>query len=267
MVSSNFRRLFHRPRSTTTQNGTDGPLYFLHIEKTAGTSFASVLKQLCGPGEGHKSLDLDHISATQSLANPAIRYSLIRGHLRYEAVKHLLPAGTRRVTMLREPVARTISHLLHIQRHPEQNRFLEQFAPISKMSLKELLEHNIVRAYLTNFQAKKLALPYTPGRQGAEHAINAMLSLTSAMDKGLLEHALLNLSKFDFVGISERFEESSARLCRTLGYETVTTIPMLNQAPKVQINQMIDNESAIKSTIMEMTQLDYTLYTRANEQI
>lgn len=266
MVSSNFRRLFHRARSTTTPRGGKGSLYFLHIEKTAGTSFTSLLKQLCGPCDSHHMLDIDDIPATQSLANPAIRYSLIRGHLRYEAVKQLLPIDTRRVTMLREPVARTISHLLHIQRHPEQNRFLEQFAPISKMSLEELLEHNIVRAYLTNFQAKKLALPYTPDRQGAHHAINAMLSLTSAMDKGLLEHALLNLSQFDFVGISERFEESGARLCRTLGYETVTTMPMLNQAPEAQINQIIDNESTIRSTIMEMTQLDHTLYTRAGEQ-
>jgi hypothetical protein len=190
--------------------------------------------------------------------------TVIRGHLRYEIVRECIPADCIRLVFLRDPMQRTLSHLHHIKRHPEQNHFLESVCPIRSMSVDELLEDDNVRNYLTNFQAKKIALPRESDSISGD-VVNLMFSKECSTNRDILYSALENLSEFDFIGISEFFEESVKRLQKVLGCYKQFIMPCLNARPDAQVPSTRE-ENDLKRKIDKITELDQELYIHFREQ-
>jgi hypothetical protein len=97
---------------------TDKFVYFLHIPKTSGTSLYNLLEQILGKEHSMPPVLWDSlVNGTQKVAEDT---RLLAGHL-----SGLLPLWLKRwptiVTMLRNPVARALSHMNHVQRdvtHP-----------------------------------------------------------------------------------------------------------------------------------------------------
>lgn len=100
-------------------------LFFMHVPKTAGTSFRRFLERsMREHGQEVSSRRRDGIWSADSESYPtydefvgtlraeAPGFDLICGHYPYHVLE-LLPPGTGVVTVLRDPLARCISHVKH----------------------------------------------------------------------------------------------------------------------------------------------------------
>lgn len=113
-------------------------IIYIHVPKCGGSSFAAALRLrylasqatiTLGQGdqslEGEARIESDYAARSQELHQLVARGKrLISGHVRYDSALHEGPArGYRFVTLLRDPVARFVSHYNYLQRaHPDAGR-------------------------------------------------------------------------------------------------------------------------------------------------
>lgn len=231
------------------------PFFFLHIPKTAGTSFREIVDSV---------FDVDGICQAYlykdiiKLPKGGLRkYRLIRGHYGYEILRYYLGFDPALITMLRSPVERTISHLRFLKRARNLSAPLKQFVPVHDISIDELCFNDVTRKFLKNYQLKKLAYQYSPNMNDSERL----------MFSNLIEYpSLLPLAKSRirasfFVGLAERFEDS----INLFHYSFATKphnkkIPMYNVAPRDK--EMEPCRECIDS-LAELLELDIELYNYA----
>lgn len=196
-----FSRLIFRRRYTREEL-----LFFIHLPKTAGTSFRNMLFRVIGQ---------EHIFPNwQDLANngglyptlaeyqdrlqhPDLQLRLLSGHIPF-ILGEWWPGPKKYLVFLRDPVERTISHLQHLQRdHPTlRGKPLEQI-------FRQTLIHtaNLQTIYFGDRHLQEELLFSRPRRLEPRH----------------LDIAKENLSRCAFVGITEEFSASIHLAERVLG--------------------------------------------------
>jgi hypothetical protein len=181
--------------------------------KTAGTSFVRQLQQEF-PAEavypcraidwiGPRDFDA-YVKIPRLLALPSERragISVYTGHFPYYVVDAIDPTLTT-LTLLREPVARTISVLKHFKR--DEPRFADS-------TLDEIYDDRMTfRFFIENHQTKVFSLTADDG----EDAINCGLTI----DEGRFVRARENLARVDVLGLTEQYDEFCAELRRRFGW-------------------------------------------------
>ncbi|MEH7238302.1 sulfotransferase family 2 domain-containing protein [Bacillus sp. JJ1562] len=202
-------------------------LIFLHIQKTAGSSFKTFLKNQFNKDQiwFDRSSRVKEIKKTRDL-------QCIGGHFAYGVHENFNLPYTY-VTMLREPVDRVLSYYYFVK---EKKEGVDR--RISKMDIKEFMDE--YQAKTCNYQTRRIA-----------------------GDKVDLELAKKHLlEEFSFVGITERFKESIFLMQKeynfpSLSYET------RNITKKRASTQELPEE--IISYIKQQNQLDIELYKFAKE--
>jgi len=243
-----------------------GLLYYLHIPKTAGTTFTAILD---------RQFSAEHICPAQLwhelLRIPPERlrqYRLLRGHF-YYCVRALLPPGTRMVTLLRDPVERSLSHYSHILREP--GHYLHDRA-LALGSLENFLHDHETRTMIENFQVRSIGLDLDPVAMAsaldADSLNHLMLErlVETAMPAGIADDELLKRAKdrletFAFVGLAERMQEALAVLAHTFDWVMPTAYPNLNVSSNRLRREAIPMQTL--DLIREYTQLDSELYEHA----
>ena len=247
--------------------------YFLHIPKTAGTSLRSIVEE---------QFPKDHIapfSYMHELAdvvkrdkNELVNYTLFAGHMGHTLIS-LLPRAPRVITMIREPVNRTISRFKNLMRNRGRKsvgheRFLDPEATIE-----DFLSFPPTRRLVTNFQVRNIALDFdltkTYHDDDGQEILPKQAKLlsytrTDMSDGELLAKAKQRLASFDFVGITDRFAESMELLLATFGWTTTMDVPHLNALPDPALTeQTLSSETMAKIEVY--TRLDAELYRFAAE--
>ena len=253
---------FLNNKSIGGQLKEDDILYFLHIPKTAGTTLISILDSF---------FDYDTIYPEQlwhnllkNRATDFSRFRLIRGHFGYGLCR-LLPKKPIIMTMLRHPVDRHISGIEHQIRDPDP-RFEQKSELKNKSSLEILNDPDSPR--FEDLQTRQIGLDpdilsITKSWKETELAnfkypkVLQMASKKVSRDK-LLQDAKTRLEEFEFVGISEKFEDSMSLLFFTLGWRPIHSIWKLNVASK-KIRKT-DLPKKTLDIILETNQLDSKLY-------
>jgi len=165
-------------------------IFFIHIAKTAGTSMRQMLQIALGqraiyPSNRDLALRADggYPSQRELLgALPSVRpYRVLIGHY-VAGIMHDLPVRHRTATMLRDPVQRSLSMLAHVERH-------RGLSPEAVLDSEELCAELIA-----DHQTRLLA---------AEMPREFMHPAADSLDR-----ALRTVAALDYVGITERFEES-----------------------------------------------------------
>ena len=211
-------------------------VYFLHIPKTSGVSLRQSFLRVYGPEAAADGLLWDDlVNGTYQLSE---RLRIITGHL-----GGFLPLWLKRwpriVTMLRDPLARALSHINHVQR--------DQVHPLHLLSagltVEQYCQHPVLRRTVDNFQSRYLAsldfalalMPRPPERRGHEpygsvsvRFENALYSLDK--ETGLLDGAVRALNAIDAVGICEAHGTSLQVFARALGWDVETVEFELNRA-------------------------------------
>lgn len=209
-------------RNTMGSGGEAKPTFYLHIEKTAGTSVRSLIQHSVPPAgfcHAYHQRDLEALDLTGT------RFRMFCGHFRYETLAWFLRRPFELVTFLREPLARTISHLRHLKRHPELAGPLGKAVPIRQRSLAQLSREPVIRRYLANFQVKKLALPYDP--EGIT-APRTLFDERAVVNETMLDLASERLETARFVGTVEHIARDLPALCTELGVPAPEAVPQLN---------------------------------------
>ena len=176
--------------------------FFIHVMKTAGTTFVRQLQQEFAPEAIYPARSVDwtdehdydvYINIPRLLALTPERRAGIRvftGHFPY-MVCDLVAPGCTTLSVLREPVARTVSVLKHFKR--VEPRFRDS-------TLEAIYDdRQIFRFFVENHQTKVFSL--VPSDD--EVAINCGLS----MDDDRYERARASLVQVDVLGLAEAYDD------------------------------------------------------------
>jgi hypothetical protein len=231
--------------------GSEEQYFFIHLQKTAGTSLIRRMRSAFGP-EGvfpdesdlfgdtpadrmvGAVIDVDNLVRRWAARRDEIR--VVTGHFPF-CTAELLGGRLRTFTVLREPVARTLSYLRHHRaRTPDdQQRSLEDIYS------DPLRFHGLAHNHMTK-----------------------MFSLTvDEMTAGMLTHveftperlerARANLARVDVVGIQERFERFCDDLARRFGWD-------LGDAVRANATEPTDVDPVFVERIAADNAMDIELY-------
>jgi hypothetical protein len=177
-------------------------VFFLHIPKTAGMALRRFLSnqypvaQIMPATDWLSFLKIDRREIEQ--------YRLFQGHFTC-GIFDLLPKDVRPIVFLREPVARTISHLRHLRRDPHFHAAHELAAG---RSLDELVQDDRIMALCSNVQTAQLSndIPGESFLAGFhfEQAHGRVLDPDAYVLPPDLAKAERALARFQFVGLSNR---------------------------------------------------------------
>src|SRR5262245_37827654 len=217
--------------------------FFIHVMKTAGTTFVLHLQRHFPPEQLYPCQGLDwtsrsdvgvYSSVPRLLALPEHRKSAIRvysGHYPF-VVHESLGDDFVTLTLLRDPVDRTVSMLKHLKRVDRRIRPEHADDPIEAIYDDELM----YRVFIENFQAKTFAigrdddLPrafplaetvvYWEALERGEAVEPPDLARAIRVDNRRLEVALTNLARVDVVGLTENYDGFVTELRARCGWWT-----------------------------------------------
>src|ERR1700676_1588511 len=217
---------------------------FCHIRKTGGTTLHRIFQNAVGaadvsPGHGSEQY-------SKALRRWEAR-KVISQHVWFAPGENLSNERVN-LTVLREPIDRCVSNYFYVR---AQDPAFRADAPERCLSLSEFAfsESPHAKAEMRNHQTKLLAPMGLP------------LGLSSPSDDQLLCAAKLSLEQFDFVGITERLEETVDLVCFVTDMAAVPTIPKERAtASRLSVD---DIPAEVRRKLMDDNQLDEELYAYA----
>jgi hypothetical protein len=221
-----------------------GPLIaFVHVPKTAGASvksmFARAFSIVTVTDAGNYLRDPE--AAVVRVSSGRITKGRVAvGHIPYGLFRAHLPGDTRYMTFLRDPVNRVLSHYHgHLRRTPRT----ERVRSVTAASLKEAIELRLPE--ISNLATRLLSDDPSP---------------MEALPASALDQAKANLREFEFVGVTERFDESIVLMQRVLGLPPVLYESQHVSRDRPSIEEITEEERRL---IQEMNELDLELYSFA----
>jgi len=232
------------------------PLFFMHIPKTAGTSMRLFLRNQYQPHHICPAVGWRDVPA---IAADLRRYRLVQGHFQFNLLEALAPS-TKILTILRDPVARTISALRHLRRDPT---FHPMHAAARDKTLGQLVRDPGIMAQQRNVQAAHLCASAPPER------VLDLLNTAPDADPVSLEtrpdrqRALDRLERIDFLGLVEDLAAAADELSAAMDFHPAAWLPLMNGAPD-EPAALSEAEIAI---LCDYNQIDLELYARAEKII
>jgi hypothetical protein len=221
-------------------------LYFSHIPKTAGMTFRTIV-------EDHFHED-ETCPATLNAQVKKIpiddfqRFRLFRGHLGFTNIPELIPTDKRlvNVTVVREPIARTISHYEYIRRMPG-DPFYESVKDMSLADFARKLPAGKLKKNIQTYHIAKLA----------------HFELEELSPQEIFELSKQSLDNCAFVGLVERFQDSLFLLSYIFGWRPIINTRRENAAKSKKSLDEIPTETV--DVIKKYSQYDIELYQYAKE--
>jgi hypothetical protein len=247
---------FHRDLPVTD------PVYYLHIPKTGGTFFTSFLDSQFYPNDICPAQLLPELFRLPE--SDLLRYQFFRGHLWHGLDSHL-KRRLQYITLLRNPIQRTISWYSHVRR--DANAYRHQRVVDENWSLLDFVRDQETNWDMVNAQALFLAvdLDYSALARDPVGYGQAVVKQYASRgnDRALLDLAKQRLEKCAFFGITERMQDSMSLLSYAMDFYPDFSLPRLN----VGGNRPAENEISAETieAIKAITGVDQELYDWAGQ--
>ncbi len=237
-----------KPKAVTVQNyperSSDNLYFFIHIPKTAGTTFRIMLEQQFSKEtffpnkedlKANNGLYPYYRKLLDEYGDKMATSAVIAGHYPF-VVGRAFDRKVKFLTFLRPPVERTISNIYHLQRYNKR---------VKGCSFEEIIRQvpNQMDNLQTRFFCDKFSEP------------SAQFYIGKPLSRNQLEEAKENLKRCDFIGITEAFEDSVDLLEKTFNWQLGKRLKK-NVTPrkrKVLPKKLLEQ-------ITELNQLDIELY-------
>jgi hypothetical protein len=192
--------------------------FFLHVMKTGGTTFVQHLEHNFaateiypraerGPGRRREYSMIDDLRQVAATRPGSVR--MYSGHFPY--VASVIVGADVTLTVLRDPIDRTVSMLRHVKRFTEEH----QDAPLEAI----YEDAWVFPLYIHNYQAKLFAMTL-------DDKLESHLDVLD-IDAERLAIAKENLEQVDVVGLTEEYPEFVRAVHDRFGWE-VRTVSDLN---------------------------------------
>jgi hypothetical protein len=183
--------------------------FFIHIMKTGGATFRQHVYANFEPGEVYprpKVDDMQRAWLVESLLGlPAERRAQIRaytGHFPF-VVTELLGCELITLTLLRNPVDRTVSYLKHCKRYHSQH---------AGLTLEEIYDDQFYfRCFIQDHQTKIFAMTRDDPLESYADVVD--------IDDRRLAVAKTNLEKVDVVGLHEQYRDFVTEVQQRFGWQ------------------------------------------------
>jgi hypothetical protein len=221
---------------------------FLHVPKAAGTTLQRIMERNYRPEETY-NIDGSHgdrvdASLARLRALPEAekrRIRMIKGHMAF-GIHEAMPQPSFYVTVLRDPVARVVSHYHYVRRHPEHYLYGEVVG--TDMSLGDYATSGL-SVELVNGQVQLLA---------------GLWNLPIEITREHLETALANLEAHVAVaGLAERFDESLLLMRHACGWK----LPLYASENVAPASARKPIDPGVRREIEARNALDQELYDHA----
>jgi hypothetical protein len=184
--------------------------FFVHLQKTAGTTLFRRLRNHFGPDAVYPTpehqrhpdaiLDVDHLR--DAFEREGDRLRVVTGHFPL-CTTELLGVPFTTMTVLREPLDRTLSFLRHQKKLDPTVADL----PMDEVYGRPQLLHGLIH----NHMVKMLGLTADRMTHGASTLVD--------FDEGFLERAEANLAGIDVVGLQASFDDFCDELVERFGWD------------------------------------------------
>lgn len=218
------------------------PVFFLHIHKTAGTSFISLLDQQYTTDEVCP-LDWPYRQKIyQVKQNELLNAKFIRGHFSYDELKNNIHKMPRVMTFLREPVTRFISHFMHLRRSPGDPEGIHE--QIKNLSLAEFVHRPQLASTIANMSVRLIGGCLDSDKKG-----KCIPNLNLAKER---------LKTFEFFGITEEFDKSMELFSFLYCLPPMRYLREDNVAPRTSVH--FKHSERTLSIIKKINSYDVQLY-------
>jgi hypothetical protein len=231
--------------------------FYVHVQKAAGTELRERLKRhfpaealYPDPTDGDIFAVAPQVSVRQLLARWAIRkdeIEIITGHFPY-ATTELLDGEFVRISVLREPVERTLSHLRHHRKMNPEARDL---------SLEEIYEDVFRPALFANHMVKMFSLTAEEIATSAERDTWAMVMRIDFTPERLAR-AKEHVGELDVLGLHDQFDDFCTQLQARFGWQLGEPL-YANRTPPEQV------ANSLRARIAADNAMDVELFEYARE--
>ena len=257
-----------KKRAAETVAGADRPIFFIHVMKTGGTTVFRNLRENYPLQELYPYKDLDiqfdglrldirhHLSVSYLLSLSPERRSQIKvytGHFPFVATE-LMGADHTTMTILRDPIDRTVSLLRQFRRKAPWMDDSYREPPMATRTLEEVYEHPLIFGPLIrNHQTKIFSMRESDNPESYMDLLD--------VDEARLELAKHNLDKVDIVGLTERYDDLLDELEERFGW-VVDREARANPTPRSEVQEV---DPSLLERIAEDNAIDIEFYRYAQE--
>lgn len=233
----------------------DDQLVFLHIPKTAGLTFTSLLQARYGDEIDPRRFWYEPRWSAFSIASANAAslhdYRVFAGHYYYDVCR-LLPGRPICLTFLRHPVRRVLSLYNYYRAHETH----PHAAAVAALSFEEFITcapdspfFEMTHNHMTTLLGRRFAI-----------TVPEDIRTAVPIDEDRLAIAQQRLREMAFVGITERFADSLALLCYTLDWTPIAAYENRNVTANANKLRVKDVPEATIYQVMAHNVEDMQLY-------